>query len=185
MNALWAYFWPCFAAGLVAGIIAGAIGFRRKRPVAGDAAADRPHPPPELRRRRFIALATGAAIALAAAALWTGPLGGADRFSAQVERPAREALNYYEMSKVTAHLHRAPLTRRLVLAGPADDFQTTELVRLLSQLPGVSRAQWRASPAGPPLLLEGMAVSLLGFLLGLLLAYLVELRRRYNAQWNW
>jgi hypothetical protein len=30
-----------------------------------------------------------------------------------------------------------------------------------------------------------MIASLLGFLLGLLLAYLVELRRRYNAQWNW
>jgi hypothetical protein len=25
----------------------------------------------------------------------------------------------------------------------------------------------------------------LGFLFGLLLAYLIELRRRYNAQWTW
>jgi hypothetical protein len=24
-----------------------------------------------------------------------------------------------------------------------------------------------------------------GFLFGLLVAYLIELRRRYNAQWNW
>jgi hypothetical protein len=28
-------------------------------------------------------------------------------------------------------------------------------------------------------------VAVLGFLFGLLVAYLVELRRRYNAQWNW
>jgi hypothetical protein len=36
-----------------------------------------------------------------------------------------------------------------------------------------------------PLIAEGAAVAVLGFLLGLLLAYLVELRRRYNAQYNW
>jgi hypothetical protein len=35
------------------------------------------------------------------------------------------------------------------------------------------------------LIVEGMAVALLGFLFGLLVAYLVELRRRYNSQWNW
>jgi hypothetical protein len=35
------------------------------------------------------------------------------------------------------------------------------------------------------LILEGTAVAIVGFLLGLVLAYLVELRRRYNAQWNW
>jgi hypothetical protein len=183
MNAFWDYFWPCFALGLLVGIIAGAFGFRRPRRVAKDKLTDAP--PPASRRKRFIALGTGLALSLVATGLWTGPLGGADRFIAQVERTAREALNYYEMSKVTAHLDRAPLTRRLVLAGPADDFQTKELVRLMSQLPGVSRAQWSPSPAGPPLLLEGEAVALLGFLLGLLLAYLVELRRRYNAQWNW
>ena len=89
------------------------------------------------------------------------------------------------MTKVTAHLHRGPLTRHLVLSGPADDLQTSELVRTMDTLPGVSRAQWGASPAGLPLIVEGLAVALLGFLLGLLLAYLVELRRRYNAQWNW
>ena len=28
-------------------------------------------------------------------------------------------------------------------------------------------------------------IAVLGFLFGLLLAYLIELHRRYNAQWNW
>ena len=76
--------------------------------------------------------------------------------------------------------------RTLVLSGkPATDFQRTELVRLFSQLPGVGRAQWENSPAGTPLVVEGAAIAVLGFLFGLLLAYLIELHRRYNAQWNW
>lgn len=36
-----------------------------------------------------------------------------------------------------------------------------------------------------PLLAEAELVSLVGFGLGLLLAYLVELRRRANAEWRW
>jgi hypothetical protein len=182
MNAFWDYFWPVFAAGLAIGIIAGAIAFRRARPASEDELSG---PAPKTRRRRLIILGAGVAASVAATAVWSGPLGAADRFVSQVERDARRALNYYEMAKVTAHLRRGPLTRRLVLAGPADDFQTAELARLFSQLPGVSRAQWGPSPAGPPLLLEGAAVSVLGFLFGLLLAYLVELHRRYNAQWKW
>jgi hypothetical protein len=166
MNALWTYFWPEFAAGLLIGGVAGSIAFRRKA-------------------KRDLALAAGLLASLALAALWHGPLGAADRFSAQVERTARKTLDYYEMTRVTARLHHGPLTRRLILSGPADDFQSSELVRLMSQLPGVSRAQWSAANAGPPLILEGMGGGVLGFLFGLLLAYLGELRRRYNAQWTW
>jgi hypothetical protein len=88
------------------------------------------------------------------------------------------------MAKVSARLDRAPLTRRLTLAGPADEFQHDELTRLMNQLPGVSRASWTGG-GGVPLIVEGGAVSLAGFLIGMLLAYLVDLRRRYNAQWNW
>jgi hypothetical protein len=35
------------------------------------------------------------------------------------------------------------------------------------------------------LIAEGGIAAILGFLLGLLVAYLMELRRRFNAQWNW
>ena len=166
MNALWGYFWPVFAAGLVSGGVAGSFGFRR-------------------RGKGAKALAAGIAVSIAAAALWHGPLGAADRFTARVERGARQALDYYEMTKITAHLHRAPLARTLILSGPADDFQTSELVRLLDQLPGVSRTSWTDRAGGPPLIAEAAGVSILSFLFGLLLAYLVELRRRYNAQWTW
>jgi len=166
MNPLWSYFWPLFTAGLVLGAIAGLVGFRRK----GKTAAP---------------LAIGAAAALTAAALWHGPLGAADRLTTRVERNARQVLDYYEMSKVSAQLHRDPLTRTLVLSGPADDFQTSELVRVMSQLPGVGNARWTDKPGRPPLIAEAGTIAMLGFLFGLLLAYLVELRRRYNAQWTW
>jgi hypothetical protein len=163
MSALWSYFWPVFGAGLLAGAVAGILAFPR--------------------RDRRITVG-GAVIALGLALIWHGPLGGADRFAGRVERTARQALDYYEMARIQAHIDRGPLTRRLVLSGPADDFQHSELARLLSQLPGVSRATW-TSGGGIPLIVEGAAVTLAGFLIGLLLAYLVELRRRYNAQWNW
>ena len=166
MSAFWSYFWPVFGAGLLFGIIAGAIGFR-------------PH------AKRNLALLIGVAASVVAAGLWHGPLGAADRFAAKVERTARETLVYYEMPEVTAHLHHGPLTRRLLLTGPADDFQASELVRIMGSLPGVSSARWSASGGGIPLIVEGAAAAVLGFLFGLLLAYLVELRRRYNAQWNW
>lgn len=36
-----------------------------------------------------------------------------------------------------------------------------------------------------PLIVEACALSLVGFLVGLFLAYLVELHRRANAGWRW
>jgi hypothetical protein len=166
MNALWSYFWPSFAAGLLVGVIIGSIAFRR-------------------RARRFVVLALGVAVSILFAALWHGPLGGADRFEARVERNIQKTLVYYEMTQVTGHLHRNPLTRRVLLSGPADDFQRQGLVGFMNQIPGVSGTSWSSDGGGAPLIVEGFAIALLGFLFGLLLAYLVELRRRYNAQWNW
>ncbi len=166
MNAAWSYFWPIFAAGLLVGAISGLIAFPR-------------------RTRRNIALAIGVLLSAAAAALWHGPLGAADRFTAQVERNARATLNYNEIPQVAAHLHHGPLTRRLALSGPANDFQRSELVRIMGGLPGVSTASWSGANGGLPLVAEACMVAVAGFLLGLVLAYLIELRRRYNAQWKW
>jgi hypothetical protein len=165
VNTLWSYFWPVFAVGLLAGLLAGIFGFRGNR-------------------KRIVVLGPGLLIAFALAGLWHGPLGGADRLSGNIERDIHTTLVYYEMTQVTGHLHHDPLTRRVELSGPADDFQRSELARLMDEIPGVSGATW-SSGRGIPLIAEGLAVTLLGFLLGLLLAYLVELRRRHNAQWNW
>ena len=163
MNPLWDYAWPIALGAVVLGAISGLFGFRRGRPA--------------------IILAAAAAT-LAATALWHGPVGAADRFTTAVERQARIALDDFEMTQVKEHLHRGPLSRRLLLSGPADDFQRSELVRIMSAVPGVGTATWDQS-SGMPLILEAELLSVLGFLLGLLLAYLVELRRRYNAQWTW
>ena len=164
MNAFWSYFWPAFAAGLVIGALAATYGFRRYR----------------LRP----ALVAGALAAIAAAALWHGPFGGADRFSTRVDRAVRQTFIFYEIPEVHGQLHRGPLTRQVELAGPADDFQRTELKRLVEDLSGVSKANWGAA-GGVPLIIQGTLAALLGFLSGLLLAYLIELRRRINAHYNW
>jgi hypothetical protein len=166
VNPLWDYFWPCFAAGLLVGGPTGLVAFRR-------------------RSRRNAALIVGMAATLALAALWHGPVGGARHFEGKVQYAIQKNLIYYEMTRVSAHLHHGPLTREVVLSGPADDFQRGELVALMDELPGVSSATWSSSEAGMPLILEGLAVSVVGFLFGLLLAYLFELRRRHNAQWTW
>ena len=184
MNALWSYFWPLFALGLIAGAIAGSVGFRAPRAKAGLSAAAKASLLTSWKRRRTTALLAGLAAAIAGAGLWHGPAGGAQRFAGSVEREARRTLDYYEMTQVTARLSRDPLSRRLQLSGPADDFQRGELVRIMGGLAGVSDAGWSAD-SGVPLVLEAALLAIASFLAGLVLAYLVELRRRYNAQWSW
>jgi len=186
MNAFWSYFWPACGVGLVVGIIAGAFAFRAPRIPTKDRETREPIARQKWRRRRMLALVVGIIATIAAAALWHGPFGGAARFTAEVEQSARQVLADNEApAGVAAHIHHGPLTRRLVLSGPSNDFQQAEAARVLGEIPGVSRAQWSPSGGGTPLILEGTAVAIVGFLLGLVLAYLVELRRRYNAQWNW
>jgi hypothetical protein len=112
-------------------------------------------------------------------------MGAASLFTHRVERDARITLNNYEIPEVSAYLHRNPLSRRLILFGQADGFQRSELVRIMPLIPGVREARWSNEGGGIPLIVESIGAAILGFLFGLLLAYLVELRRRYNAQWNW
>ena len=92
------------------------------------------------------------------------------------------------MTEVQARLERGPLTRRLILSGPADDFQRSELVRIMDGIPGVADARWAAAASrggSLPLIVEAMLYALVGFGLGLLAAYFAELRRRANAEWRW
>jgi hypothetical protein len=55
----------------------------------------------------------------------------------------------------------------------------------MGTLPGVGSARWAPAGGGIPLIAEAALAALLGFLLGFGLAYLGELHRRHNAQWNW
>lgn len=93
-------------------------------------------------------LLIGAAATLAVAELYHGPLGAAQELESRVEREARRVLDKNEMTQVQARLAERPLSRTLILSGPADDFQRSELVRVLGMLPGVARVEW--DPASLP-----------------------------------
>ena len=81
-------------------------------------------------------------------ALWHGPLGAGEQLTRQVETHARRTLDRYELPMIQAKLQRGPLSRRLILSGPADDFQRSELVRILDETPGVLDVRW--DPASLP-----------------------------------
>ena len=168
MSLLWDLYWPVIVAAAVAGVIAGVFGFRRKK------------------RGRY-ALAAGIAATLFFAWVWHGPVGTGDRFVSTVERQTRQVLVDWEMPSVQAVVAHDPLKRTLVLSGPADEFQRDELVRILNYVPGVGSVHWADSAETfvLPLLAEAELAALIGFGIGLVLAYLLELRRRSRAQWSW
>ncbi|MCF2514683.1 hypothetical protein LVY65_06345 [Sphingomonas sp. G124] len=97
-------------------------------------------------RRRILLL--GIASVLAIDSLWHGPLGAGERLARQAEVSARRTLDHYELPMIQAKMQRDPLERRLILSGPADDFQRAELVRILDETPGVLDVRW--DPASLP-----------------------------------
>lgn len=97
---------------------------------------------------RNTVLLLGAVATLAVAELYHGPLGASQKLEQQIERSARAELDRNEMYQVNARLEERPLSRTLILSGPADDFQRSELVRVMGQLPGVASVEW--DPASLP-----------------------------------
>lgn len=91
---------------------------------------------------RRILLLAGVAATVAFSALWHGPFGAGDRLAGEAETSARATLVKYELPMIQARMQRGPLARRLVLSGPADDFQRSELVRILDEAPGVLEVRW-------------------------------------------
>ncbi|MEO5578038.1 MAG: hypothetical protein ABIR25_03170 [Sphingomicrobium sp.] len=131
--------------------------------------------------KRNTALVTGLVATLAATFLWHGPGGAGARFAGSIDRTMRATLDHYEMPSVAARLQRDPLTRRLMLEGPADDFQRGEIKRIALDVPGVATAHWagpRNPPRALPLLAEAMLMALACFAIGVVLAYIAALRRR-------
>ena len=96
-----------------------------------------------MNRRTILFLGLAANIGFAG--LWHGPLGAGARLANEVETSARTTLDYYELPLIQAKLQRRPLSRRLVLSGPADDFQRSELVRILDETPGILDVRWDAA----------------------------------------
>lgn len=179
MNLFWDLYWPLLTIAVVLGVVAGTVGLR--------ATATRPPQTRELRRWATLVIATGALVVLALGAIWHGPAGAGEKLANTVDRTSRKVLDDWEMTQVQGHIERNPVRRTLVLTGPADDFQRSELARIMDGVPGVANVRWTdaRSPFGLPLLAEAELAGLLCFGLGLLLAYLLELRRRYRAQWSW
>lgn len=131
--------------------------------------------------KRNAAFAIGVAASLAATFLWHGVGGAGDRLAGSIDRTMRTTLYHYEMPQVRARTQRDPLTRRLMFDGPADEFQRGEINRIALEMPGVASTHW-AGPRAPsralPLLAEAMLMALACFAVGVVLAYIVALRRR-------
>ncbi len=185
MTLLWAYYWWLFASAAAIGIFAGWRAFRPMR-IKGTYV---PEQMAQLRqdrlrhRNRTLAAALIATFVLAIAV--HGPSGHSDRFATQVEREARAVLVHYEVAFVDARLARGPLRRELLLAGPADDFQRGELVRIFTELRGVQTVRW-VTPGSAvsgwrfplPLMAEIALLALASFAAGLAISYVIDLRRR-------
>ena len=128
----------------------------------------------------------GIAATFAFAALWHGPLGNAGaRTLAENEALTQANLDYYDMDFVDNWMQREPLTRRIWLAGPADDFQRTELVRIIEGIPNVSDVQWYREDRDTvraeivlPLVVEAELAALSAFAFGFIITYLIARRRR-------
>ncbi len=94
---------------------------------------------------RGLIFAAGIAATIAFAGLWHGPLGAGERLATRAEKIARKTLVLYELQSVSAQVARNPLARTIVLSGPADQFQRSELVRIMNQVPGISAVRWTPS----------------------------------------
>lgn len=92
-------------------------------------------------RRRLILL-FGIAATVGFTAVWHSPVGKGEQLARQIEAEARRRLDRDEMVQVQARLQRNPMSRRLILSGPADNFQRGELVRRLDTIPGVLEVRW-------------------------------------------
>ena len=97
---------------------------------------------------RRLLLPLGIAAVLAETALVHGPLGAGERFVARREAAIHAYLVRQELPLVRARFERDPLRRQIILSGPADDFQQSELVRIVGEAPGVAAVRW-TNPRSP------------------------------------
>lgn len=129
----------------------------------------------------------GIAATVAAAGLWHGPLGAGDRFADRVDVIAKQTMAYNLVPQINAVMQRQPLARRVLLSGQADEFQRIESLRIMDDIPGIIDVRWVKADgsyaAGSrilPLAVEAQMLGLLGFAVGMIVMYLLELRRRAN-----
>lgn len=142
-------------------------------------------------KTRFVLLISVVLVVLVSA-LWHGPVGrAAARYTAETEQLVRANLDYYEMRDITPFLEREPLTRRLWLAGEANDFQREELARIFTGLDSVDDVQWLSEDGRPvrgmpllPMIVEVELAGLAAFGFGLLIGFFLFGRQRRPDRFN-
>nr|WP_294848566.1 hypothetical protein [uncultured Sphingomonas sp.] len=132
-------------------------------------------------------LLIGIAATIGFAGLWHGPLGAGERFARQADAVAKQTMAYNLVPQIKAVMQRDPMARRILLSGDADEFQRIESLRIMDDVPGIIDVRWvkkdgtyAAGSRILPLAVEAQLLGLLGFLVGMIIMYLVELRRRAN-----
>lgn len=110
-----------------------------------------------------------------------GPLGNGDKLVNRIEAEAKAVVARTEVPGVTVSLGHDPLTRQATLSGNADRFQREGqgemkgLNGLVGDVEGVSGVRWADEPerTAIPLLAETLALTLIAYLLGFALGWLL------------
>lgn len=96
----------------------------------------------------WLKMLVGFAAALLAGWLAHGPLGRGEAFIGHLEAQAQAVVRDSELPGVQVRLSRDPLTREVILSGPADDFQREGqgqfpgLNDRVRAVPGISGVRW-------------------------------------------
>jgi hypothetical protein len=118
-----------------------------------------------------------------------GPLGNGGALVSGLETKARTAVAATEIPGIEVRLGRDPLSRSATLSGQADRFQREGqgelkgLNDLVRDVDGISGVRWTDEPEtkAVPLLLESLLQTILAYLIGLGIAFLLWGRRKHEG----
>ena len=134
-------------------------------------------------------IVAGLLLALLLAWIWHGPAGQGEKLVGRIEADARNLVAQTNLPGIAVTAQRNPLSRNLVISGPANDLQREGLgsqngvMDYARAAPNVGNVRWDDEKAGfsLPLLAETMIVAALAFLVGFGLATPLFNRRRKHS----
>lgn len=138
---------------------------------------------------RTVKFLIGLLLALLAGMIWHGPAGNGERLVGRIEADARNLVAQTNLPGLSVRAERDPLSRDLVISGPANDLQREGLgsqngvMDYARAAPNVGSVRWDDEKAGfsLPLLAETLIVAVLAFLIGFGLATPLFNRRRKHS----